>query len=141
MDATKLHLEILTPDRKLVDAQVEYVSAPGTEGVFGALPGHTDYVSLLQPGEVSFEQAGRTSYFAVSWGYAYVDSSSVSILVENAEKGEEIDLIRASENLLKLEGELAAIADQESKAYETAKRKIERALARITVANRFAEKK
>lgn len=141
MNGKKINFEILTPDKKIVDEKVDYVSAPGVEGEFGVLPGHVDFVSLLKSGEVSFDNGGRKSYYAVSWGYAYVDESSVSILVENAEKGEEIDVERALKDREKWEQELAGLEEADDKHQMIYTRKIERAQARIDVAARFAEKK
>ena len=140
MNGKKLHLEILTPDKKVVDEKVDFVSAPGPEGEFGVLPGHADLISLLRAGEVYIESGGIKSYYAVSWGYAYVDGSSVSILVENAEKGEDIDADRALKERQKWETAIAGLeADDKNEALF--QMKLERAQARMDVAARFAEKK
>ncbi|MBI3581105.1 MAG: ATP synthase F1 subunit epsilon [Nitrospinae bacterium] len=163
MNDKKLHLEIMTPEKKVVDEDVDYVSAPGFKGEFGVLPGHADLVLLLRPGEVAVDSGGLISYYAVSWGYAYVDESSVSILVENAEKAEEIDAERALKERDKWENEgLSSLShrqlDEEleygrSVSQETAGMeegnedlikiglKKERAQARIDVAARIVEKK
>jgi F-type H+-transporting ATPase subunit epsilon len=140
MNGKKLHLEILTPEKKVVDERVDYVSAPGTEGEFGVLPGHVDFVSLLFPGEVSFDAGTGKTYYAVSQGYAYVDESTVSILVENAEKGEDIDVERAMKDKEKLEQDIAGL-EPDDKNQDKIRMKIERAQARLNVAARFAEKK
>jgi F-type H+-transporting ATPase subunit epsilon len=163
MNGNKIHLEIMTPEKKVVDEDVDYVSAPGFNGEFGVLPGHADLVLLLRPGEVAVDSGGLISYYAVSWGYAYVDESSVSILVENAEKAEEIDADRALKEREKWEKEgltsgFHREVDEEvesgpSVSQETAgteeadedrnkiSMKKERAQARIDVAARIAEKK
>ncbi len=140
MNDKRLHLEIMTPERKLVDENVDYVSAPGFKGEFGVLPGHADLVLLLRPGEVSFDAGGLKSYYAVSWGYAYVDESSVSILVENAEKAEEIDAERALREREKWEKEIAGMEEGDDNLIKDGMKK-ERAQARIDVAARFVEKK
>lgn len=140
MNDKRLHLEIMTPDKKVVDETVDYVSAPGFKGEFGVLPGHADLVLLLRPGEVFFDAGGLTSSYAVSWGYAYVDESSVSILVENAEKADEIDTERALKEREKWEKEIAGMEEGDENIAKDIMKK-ERAQARIDVAARIAEKK
>ncbi len=140
MSDKKIHLEILTPEKKVVDENVDYVSAPGFKGEFGVLPGHADLVLFIGPGEVSFNAGGLKSSFAVSWGYAYADESSVSILVENVEKAEEIDLERARKELEILEKEMAGMEEGNENLIKTRMKK-ERAQARFDVAARFVEKK
>lgn len=135
-----LHLEILTPEKKLIDRAVRFVAAPGSEGEFGVLPGHTDFFTLLKSGEVAYEGAdGGRHLVAVSWGYAQVKAESVSILVENAEKAEEIDLERAKKDLERWETEFAGVTPEE-RNFEIFRAKIERAKARIEVAQHAAHK-
>lgn len=140
MDAKTFHLEIITPDKKVVDQRVDYVSVPGAEGEFGVLPGHSDLVSLVRSGELYFDTSSGKSYYAVSGGYAYVNESSVAVLVENAEKGEQIDLERAVQDRDKLEEVISGLA-VDDKTHDKYMKKLERARARIAVAARFTEKK
>jgi F-type H+-transporting ATPase subunit epsilon len=141
MNEKRFQLEILTPEKKVFDNKVDYVSAPGVEGEFGVLAGHTDMVSLLKPGEVSIDTGSQKLSFVVSWGYAYVDETSVSILVENAEKAEDIDLDRAVKDKEKWEVELAGVGPDDEQKAQKFRMKIERAAARIALASRFVEQK
>ncbi|MDR2161181.1 MAG: F0F1 ATP synthase subunit epsilon, partial [Desulfovibrio sp.] len=50
-----LHLEIVTPDGPVLSRQVDYVSVPGTEGVFGVLPGHIPLLSALAVGSLHYD--------------------------------------------------------------------------------------
>jgi len=49
---TKLHLQIISTVRSVVNAQVDEVEIPGAEGYFGVLPGHTPLLALLGTGEM-----------------------------------------------------------------------------------------
>lgn len=139
MEKQTLQLDILTPEKKVVSAAVKFVAAPGVEGEFGVLPGHTDFFSLLKSGEVVFEDAAGKHHVAVSWGYAHVQAESVAILVENAEKAEEIDLDRARKDLEHWEQACAGVA-LEDPSFELFRAKIERAKARIESGQRVARR-
>ena len=78
-------LEIVTPDRMLIREEVEEVVAPGVEGEFGVLPGHTPFLTLLKPGEVRFRKGKNVTHLSISGGYAEVDQKKVTILAETAE--------------------------------------------------------
>ena len=44
-----IHLEVVTPERKVFEADVDSVEVPGFDGELGILPGHTELVSKLKP--------------------------------------------------------------------------------------------
>ena len=91
----KIRLEIVTPERVIVSADVDMVTAPGALGEFGVLPGHTPMLTTLGIGRVAYRREGETRELAVSWGYAEVGPEKVTILAEMAEQVEEIDVDRA----------------------------------------------
>jgi F-type H+-transporting ATPase subunit epsilon len=86
-----LRLSIVTPARPLLDAEVEQVVAPGSEGEFGVLPGHAAFLVLLKPGVVRWIEAGRTRRAAISGGFAEVTQERVTVLAPVAELPEQID--------------------------------------------------
>lgn len=100
-------LEIVTPYRKLLSKEVEELTAPGAEGEFGVLAGHTPFLTVLKPGELSYKKGGETGYIAVAKGYAEVLPDKTTILVDSAESASEInaeaarDLAARSEEALK----------------------------------------
>lgn len=94
--AKELRLEIVTPDRMVLAADVEYVGAPGVLGEFGVLPGHVPFLSALGIGNLYFKKGGKTFYVYVSGGFAEVyKGEKVTVLAEVAERAEEIDIERA----------------------------------------------
>jgi F-type H+-transporting ATPase subunit epsilon len=90
-----LKLEIVTPDRKVLSEDVEYVGAPGIMGEFGVLPKHVPFLSALGIGNLHYKQNGKAHYVFVSGGFAEISSDQVTILAEIAEKAAEIDTDRA----------------------------------------------
>jgi F-type H+-transporting ATPase subunit epsilon len=91
----KLYLEIVTPEKVLESREVDTVIAPGTEGEFGILPGHIHFLSGIVPGELRYNDGGKWEYICVTTGFAEVSSDRVSILVDSAERADDIDLDRA----------------------------------------------
>jgi F-type H+-transporting ATPase subunit epsilon len=92
-------LEIVTPEKKVVDTAAEEMQIPGKNGYLGILPGHAPLITELAVGEISFrESSGSGSneqHLAVAWGFAEVLPNKVTILAESAERPSEIDVARA----------------------------------------------
>jgi F-type H+-transporting ATPase subunit epsilon len=100
--AKSFHLEIVTPFRKVFSEPVAAIVAPGEEGYFGVLPGHTPLLTSLQIGYLKVEQSvpgqeDRVVYFSISGGFAEVLPNGVKIFAETAEAAAEIDVKRAEE--------------------------------------------
>jgi F-type H+-transporting ATPase subunit epsilon len=137
--AEKMKLEIVTPYKKVVDTEVDEVTASGALGEFGVLPGHAPFLSSLKIGELCYKADGVVSCLALNWGYFEIKENRIIVLVETAEHAHEIDVeraraaqARAEEALKKLEPE-----DKQFKIYEAA---LERALARMQVAGKATRK-
>ena len=90
-----LHLEVVTPERRLLSEQVNSVTVPGRGGELGILPGHAPLISELQAGVLAYNEDGTTFQMLVSGGFVEVNDDKVSVLAEVAERPEEIDAARA----------------------------------------------
>jgi len=90
-----IHLEIVTPEKRLIGLDVDEVILPGKEGYFGVLPGHAPLLSELDIGQLMYRRGNQRHYLAVAWGFAEVLSDRVSVLAEIAEGAEDIDSDRA----------------------------------------------
>jgi F-type H+-transporting ATPase subunit epsilon len=106
-----LHLEIVTPDGIVLSCEADYVSAPGTEGVFGILPGHIPFLSGLAVGALHYDAGDKTRYVFLSGGFAEVMDNAVTILAESAEEAERIDFARAEAARKRAEERLARKSD------------------------------
>jgi len=95
--ADTFQLEIVTPEKMVVNSVAEEIQIPGKNGYMGILPGHAPLISELAVGEISYRSAGATRYLAVAWGFAEVLPDRVTILAEQAERPEEIDVQRAQQ--------------------------------------------
>jgi F-type H+-transporting ATPase subunit epsilon len=93
--ADTIQLEVVTPERLVVEDTVAEIQIPGKNGYLGILPGHAPLITELSVGEISYRGNGFTHYLAVAWGFAEVLPTKVTILAETAERAEEIDVERA----------------------------------------------
>jgi F-type H+-transporting ATPase subunit epsilon len=90
-----LELQIVTPDRMIVQDRVDEVQVPGAEGYFGVLPGHTPLLAALTVGELWYRKGQEKTYVAIAYGFAEVLPDRVTILARLAERPEEVDVARA----------------------------------------------
>jgi F-type H+-transporting ATPase subunit epsilon len=130
-----LNLEIITPEQTVVKEEVDMVEAKGTNGEFGILPGHTQFLTTLDIGEVRYMQDGVTHHLAASNGFAEVVEDKVVMLLDTAEPAEEIDIQRARRALERAEAALKTVSFDHTEylMYEMA---LYRAVARISVASK-----
>jgi len=93
--AEKMKLEIVTPYSKVLDQLVDEVTATGKLGEFTVLPGHAPFLTSLNIGELCYKVDGVAVSMALNWGYFEVlGRLSIIVLVETAERSDEIDLER-----------------------------------------------
>lgn len=90
-----MRLLLVTPERLLLDTEVDEVYAPGVLGQFGVLPLHVNFLTALGTGELRLRSGGVDRYVAVSGGILEVLDDVVTVLADTAEFSEEIDVARA----------------------------------------------
>ena len=130
----KIQLEIVTPERRVVDRDVDEVILPGQEGSFGVLPGHAGMLVRLAPGVAKARAAGDEVVMAISSGFAEVSSSRVIVLAETCEKADEIDQRRAREKVEELERQVRE--GQSEGDPDTIRFRIMKHMARINASHR-----
>jgi F-type H+-transporting ATPase subunit epsilon len=93
--AELLHLEVLTPHKRVISLDTPFVIVPGTEGELGILPQHVPLVTTVDTGILQYEENGQRRRAAVHYGYAQVQGDRVTVLSEMVELGVDIDRRRA----------------------------------------------
>ena len=131
---TKLTLEIVTPERALVNEQVDEAVLPGAEGYFGVLPGHTPLLAALQVGEMWYRVGQEKHYVALAFGFAEVLPDRITVLAQIAERPEDIDVPRAEAAKQRSEERLAQ--PQLNMDLERARIAMMKSLIRLQVASR-----
>lgn len=78
-----MHLEIITPDKKVFEGEVAIVTFPGSDGSFQVLNNHAPLVSLLKDGVVEYKTSDReTSQVAITGGVVEVLKNKVIVLAD-----------------------------------------------------------
>ncbi len=130
----KIHVEIVTPERRVLARDVNEVVLPGAEGLFGVRAGHAPLLAALGPGVGTVRDGEREETVAIGGGFAEVLPDRVIVLAETCEKAEEIDAGRAEEKARKLAEELRRPAPPES--LEVVRLRMLKHLARVRAARR-----
>lgn len=92
-----IKLDIVTAERAVLSEEVEYVSAPGVDGVLGILPHHAPLLTALTFGELHYKKGGQDFHFAIGGGFMEVRPDQVTVLADTAEHAAEIDEQRAEQ--------------------------------------------
>ncbi len=132
--AEKIKLEVVTPEKYVVDEDVQIVVAPGILGEFGVLIGHTSFLTTLKTGTVRFTDVNGTERFVfVSGGFAEALPDKVTVLAESAERRSDIDIERANAAQERAQDRLAQ-EKTEDIDFIRAEAALERAINRIKLA-------
>jgi F-type H+-transporting ATPase subunit epsilon len=75
-----MHLEILTPEKKVFDGEVSIVTFPGSEGSFQVLDHHAPMISLLKEGAVEYKGKEGLQNVKISGGVVEVLKNKVIVL-------------------------------------------------------------
>ncbi len=132
--AKELFLEVVTPQKAVVSEEAQLVVAPGSEGEFGVLKGHTTFLTSLKTGMLRYQDtSGKDRYLFVNGGFAEVLPDKVTILAESAELKNDIDAARAEQAQKRAEDRLASRSDGVDVA--RAEAALKRAIYRLNIKN------
>src|SRR3954468_21838728 len=129
-----IDLQIVTPDRRIVQEQVDEVEIPGAEGYFGVLPGHTPLLAALAVGELWYRKGQEKVFLSIAFGFAEVLPDRVTILARIAERAEDISVERAEASRKRAEERLARARSDVD--YDRARLALMKSIARLQVSSR-----
>ncbi|MBX7116426.1 MAG: ATP synthase F1 subunit epsilon [Myxococcaceae bacterium] len=130
----KLNVEIVTPEKRLVQLEADEIIAPGALGLFGVRPGHTPLISVMAPGLLTVRDGATTQKYFVSGGFVEVGPEQVRVLADSAQTPESIDVAATRKKLEAAEEALATLTGPNDLAYEAAVTSVAREKARIAAA-------
>lgn len=89
-------LEIVSPRRVVFSGDATSISLPGAMGGFQVLHSHAPMLSTLNVGVMKLRTVeGSEAFYATSGGFVEVRDNVVTVVVESAERADEIDVDRA----------------------------------------------
>lgn len=127
-----LHLEVITPEGKAYEEDVDMVVAPATEGYVGILPNHVPLFTTLGPGVFKVKRGGVEEVLAVFGGFMDVRADRVIVLTDAAEHADDIDATRAQEARERAQQILAA-GNASAADEQRARAELQRSLVRLRV--------
>ena len=107
---------VVTPEKTVLDAVVDFVAVPMYDGELGVLPGRAPLIGRLGPGELRTKRGSEVRRFFVDGGFAQVRADVVTVLTPRALRAEDIDTQAAKQVL-----QAAPAAEVQSKAQERAR--------------------
>ena len=130
--ATKINLTIVTRERKIIDAQVDEVILPSTDGEIGVLPGHTPLLAMLGIGQIRYRTGGTVQRLVISWGFAEVLPDRVIVMAERGVLPSEVDRATAEQERIAAERELADLSSNDPE-FAVVEARLEESIALINV--------
>lgn len=129
-----LKLEIVTPQKRVLEADVDSVTVPTASGEAGILPNHAPLVSALKPGILSYTARGTSDKIAITGGFVEVNANKVAVLADAAQTSGDVDVqaVRAERDAA--EKDLAAHAAAPVEETEVIRDRIESANAKLQLA-------
>ncbi|MDP2657935.1 MAG: F0F1 ATP synthase subunit epsilon [Candidatus Deferrimicrobium sp.] len=128
--ASTIRLELVTPERLVLSEEVDEVVLPGYEGEFGVLPGHTQYLAILNIGMLWYREGSAKTRIALGGGFAEVNHDRVVVMADTAERVEEIDVERAQRARDRAEARLKEMSLNDE-TYAKVYAELQRALVRM----------
>ena len=109
-----LTLRVLAPDQSVFDDTADEIILPSTTGLLGVLPGHISMVTAIDFGVLRVFKNGNWDSIALSGGFAEVESNEVTVLVNKAEMGKNIDSNQAEAELEQAKNQLSQTQNKET---------------------------
>jgi F-type H+-transporting ATPase subunit epsilon len=129
---TKIHLTVVTRERKIVDATVDEVILPASDGELGVLPGHTPLLATLRIGPLRYRSGSRIDRLVISWGFAEVLPDRVIVLAERGFLPTEIDRSEAERERLAAEREIADLSSHDAE-FARVEARLEESIAMLSI--------
>ena len=128
----KFPVHILAADEPFYEGPCESLSVPTITGMYGVLAHHTNVILAIVPGTLRYRCEGEEEKLAaVSAGMMKVENGEVLVLVDSAERPEEIDANRAKEAADRAKEEL--LQKKSIQEYRMAQSNLARAVSRLRV--------
>jgi F-type H+-transporting ATPase subunit epsilon len=132
----KLKLEIVTPEGRAYQDDVDMVVLPGSDGELGVYAAHVPLMTQLAPGEVRILKDGKQTELVVGSGFAEITQTQVSVITDSALEETAIDENATEEAIQRAQ---AALRDKNLASEEAAE--AEAALARSLAQLKFRRRR
>ena len=127
--AEKFKLSIISPDRVFTEGEAEFLEFTSTEGELGIYTQHIPLTTILEPCVMKIHNEGEVKKAAILGGFVEILKDKITVLAEDAQWPDDIDVARAKAAKKRAEDRLTA--KQEGTDMLRAEAALKRAIARI----------
>ena len=131
-----LHLQIITPEKKVFDDEVDQITLPTTTGQITVLPNHVALVTSIEAGEMVYKKHQKETTLASGFGFAQISPTEVKVLVDLAAPEEEIEEKKIEEARKQAEEALKQKHTLSEEEYATAAANLQKALVQLKIKRR-----
>lgn len=131
----KITVEVVTPEKRILSVQADEAIVPGGNGLFGVRPGHSPFLSLMEPGPLTLKEGGTSQTWFVAGGFVEVAHDKVLVLADQAEAIAEIDVDAARKRMSDAQERMKGLTAEDARfALEAST--VKREAARMAAAGR-----
>ncbi len=131
---SQLHLKIVTPEKLIIDEEVDMVTLTSSEGELGILPHHAALMAKLMPGELRIKKGSKTDVLATGDGFIQIADNTLTILTDLAVEEADIDEKKVEE--AKKRAETALEQKLSGEEYAETMAILEKSLAQLRIKRR-----
>jgi F-type H+-transporting ATPase subunit epsilon len=119
--ADKLHFDLVSPERRLFQGDVDMVVVPGEDGDFGVLPGHAPVMSAIRSGAISVHDGDEVRRTFIHGGFAEVTPDGLTVLAEEAIDLASVDREQLAKDLTEAKEDIGLARDDLERTLAEAK--------------------
>lgn len=128
----KINVEIVTPEKRMLQVQADEAIVPGGEGLFGVRPGHTPFLSVVEPGALTVKDGGTQQVWFVAGGFVQVANDTVRVLADQAEPVGNIDVAAARQRMEEAQERMKGLTAEDAR-YKVEAATVRRETARMAL--------
>ncbi|MEE2526895.1 F0F1 ATP synthase subunit epsilon [Hyphobacterium sp. HN65] len=119
--ADKLHFDLVSPERRLFQGEVDMVVVPGEEGDFGVLQGHAPVMSAIRSGAIAVHDGNDVTRTFIHGGFAEVTPAGLTVLAEEAIDLTQVDRDQLAKDLTEAREDIGLARDDHERHVAEAK--------------------
>ena len=129
-----MHIQIVTPEKILLEEEIDQVVIPTTSGEITVLPHHIPLVSQLAPGILIIKKNGKEEDIVLQGGFLQITDKGLIILADYAVSGKDVSVAQAEE--AKKRAERAMKEKTNDREFALAELEFQRAILELKAASR-----
>lgn len=111
--ADKLNFDLVAPEARVFQGEVDMVVVPGSEGDFGVLAGHAPFMSTIRSGAIAIHDGAEVRRTFIHGGFAEVTPAGLTILAEEAIDIADVDPADVERQLTEAREDLGQARDED----------------------------